>query len=117
MLSKNYKYLPGKPDIVLTKYQICIFVDSEFFHGKGFVSDYDSKKYNNLKDQLEHTNNSGFWLDKIQKNIERDCKVEAELRRMGWLVIRFWSKDVLAHTEECVRMIEEVIFAFKTDDL
>ena len=31
---KNYKELPGKPDIVLTKYKIAIFCDSEFFHGK-----------------------------------------------------------------------------------
>ena len=31
---KNYKLLPGSPDIVLTKYKIAIFCDSEFFHGK-----------------------------------------------------------------------------------
>ena len=31
---KNYKDLPGKPDIALTKYKIAIFCDSEFFHGK-----------------------------------------------------------------------------------
>ena len=31
---KNYTDLPGKPDIVLTKYKIAIFCDSEFFHGK-----------------------------------------------------------------------------------
>ena len=32
---KNYKKLPGSPDIVLTKYKIAIFCDGEFFHGKG----------------------------------------------------------------------------------
>lgn len=37
---KNYKSLPGKPDIVLTKYKIAIFCDSEFFHGK----DWEMKK-------------------------------------------------------------------------
>ena len=31
---KNYKALPGSPDIVLTKYKIAIFCDSEFFLGK-----------------------------------------------------------------------------------
>ena len=31
---KNYKELPGKPDIAITKYKIAIFCDSEFFHGK-----------------------------------------------------------------------------------
>lgn len=36
---KNYKKLPGKPDIAITKYKIAIFCDSEFFHGKdgGYV--------------------------------------------------------------------------------
>ena len=34
---KNYSLLPGKPDIVLTKYKIAIFCDGEFFHGKDWV--------------------------------------------------------------------------------
>ena len=34
---KNYSKLPGKPDIVLTKYHIAIFCDSEFFHGKDWT--------------------------------------------------------------------------------
>ena len=33
---KNCANLPGKPDIVLTKYKIAIFCDGEFFHGKGW---------------------------------------------------------------------------------
>ena len=37
---KNYKALPGSPDIVLTKYKIAIFCDSEFFHGKGKIVIY-----------------------------------------------------------------------------
>jgi DNA mismatch endonuclease (patch repair protein) len=49
---KNLKDLPGHPDIVLTKYRICIFVDSEFFHGKGFDMDYESRKYNSLHEQF-----------------------------------------------------------------
>lgn len=107
---KNYKDLPGKPDIVLTKQRICIFVDSEFFHGKGFESNYESNKYNSLREQLEHSNNSTFWLNKIQRNMERDNEVDKELHELGWIVIRFWSKNVLRHTDECVRTIEEILF-------
>lgn len=29
----NYKKLPGKPDIVLVKYKLAIFIDGEFWHG------------------------------------------------------------------------------------
>lgn len=88
---KNVSSLPGKPDIVLAKYRVCIFVDSEFFHGKGFNGGYQSRKYTSLKEQLEHSNHPGFWLDKIQKNMSHDLKVNAELKGKGWKVLRFWS--------------------------
>ena len=106
---KNYRKLPGKPDIVLTKYHICIFVDSEFFHGKDFDSEYHSTKYSSLKEQLEHSNHSEFWLTKIQNNMKHDREVEAELNGLGWTVLRFWSKDVLKNTNDCVRVIQEAI--------
>ncbi|MDD7219782.1 MAG: very short patch repair endonuclease [Clostridia bacterium] len=108
---KNYKDLPGKPDIVLTKYRICIFVDSEYFHGKDFESGYHSSKYSSLRDQIMAGNHADFWLSKIEKNMERDRQVETELRTLGWNVIRFWSKDVLKHTDQCIKVIEEYIFS------
>ena len=109
-IQENLKTLPGKPDIVLTKYRLCIFVDSEFFHGKGFTSDYESKKYRSLEEQLKHSNHPTFWLTKITGNMKRDREVDAELNGLGWKVVRFWSKDVLRDTEECVQSITEVIF-------
>lgn len=106
---KNFKGLPGKPDIVLTKYKICIFVDSEFFHGKGFEGEYKSRKYSSLREQLEHSNNSQFWLNKIQRNMDRDREVDAELKGLGWTVIRLWSLDVLKNPEQSLQTIEEAI--------
>ena len=52
---KNYKALPGSPDIVLTKYKIAIFCDSEFFHGKNWEI---------LKLRLEKGKNPDFWVKK-----------------------------------------------------
>ena len=103
---KNYSMLPGKPDIVITKERICIFVDSEFFHGKDYLKGYKSNKYNSLKEQLEHSNNSGFWITKIERNMKRDEEVNVALHLLGWEVIRFWSKDVLADVEKCITIIE-----------
>ena len=60
---KNYKGLPGTPDIAITKYKIAIFCDSEFFHGKDWEM---------LKIKLEKGKNAGYWTSKIQRNIERD---------------------------------------------
>lgn len=104
---KNYKELPGTPDIVLTKYHIVIFCDSEFFHGKDWEV---------LKPRLEKGKNAEYWVKKIQRNIERDNEKDKILSFMGWTVIHFWGKDILRNTEECIRVIEEVIFESKLEE-
>lgn len=98
---KNYASLPGKPDIVLPKYKIAIFCDSEFFHGK----DWDK-----LKLQLQRGNNPEYWIKKIEKNRQRDQDNDKRLMFLGWNVIHFWGKDIAKNTEECIKVIEEMIF-------
>jgi DNA mismatch endonuclease (patch repair protein) len=104
---KNYKQLPGKPDIALTKYKIAIFCDSEFFHGKDWEI---------LKPRLMKGKNSEYWVQKIERNMERDQEKDKELLFLGWTVIHFWGKDILKNTDECLRVIEEVIFDQKMQE-
>ena len=104
---KNYKDLPGRPDIVLTKYKIAIFCDSEFFHGKDWEI---------LKPKLEKGKNPDYWVKKIQRNIERDEEKDKILNFMGWTVVHFWGKDILKNTEECIRVIEETIFDLEMEN-
>lgn len=99
---KNWNKLPGKPDIVLTKQKICIFVDGEYFHGK----DWEAGR----KEKAESGNNPSYWVPKIERNIERDRNVEAQLHGLGWRVLRFWSRDVLKNPDGCVIVIKETIF-------
>lgn len=103
----NYKKLPGKPDIVLTKYKIAIFCDGEFFHGKDWEV---------LKPRLEKGDNGSFWISKISRNRERDDEINKKLLFMGWTVIRFWRNDIKKNTDECIRVIEETIFETKIED-
>lgn len=103
---KNLKSLPGSPDIAITKYRIAIFCDSEFFHGK----DWDE-----LKLRLENGNNSVYWVRKITRNMERDRENERDLASREWTVLRFWGKDILKHTGDCVRAVEETIFEKRVD--
>ena len=98
---KNYKRLPGKPDIVLTKYKIAIFCDGEFFHGKDWEI---------LRPRLEKGDNSEYWINKISRNRQRDDEINKRLLFEGWTVIRFWGKDIKKNTEECVKVVEEAIF-------
>lgn len=105
-LSENDKRLTGKPDIVLPKYKIAIFCDSEFFHGKDWEV---------LRPQLARGKNADFWIKKISKNQQRDEEVNKQLQYLGWTVIRFWGKDISKHTDECVQVIEETIFDMMMD--
>ena len=98
---KNYKALPGSPDIALTKYRIAVFCDSEFWHGK----DWDI-----LKPKLMKGNNPEYWVSKIERNIERDDETDKQLIFMDWTVIHFWGNEILKDTDRCVKVIEEAIF-------
>ena len=97
---KNVKDLPGKPDIVFPKYKIAIFCDSEFFHGK----DWDEQKK-----RIEKGNNAEYWIKKIERNIERDLEINEQLETQGWLVIRFWGKDIKKDLDGCVSYIGKAI--------
>ena len=106
---KNYKDLPGNPDIAITKYKIAIFCDGEFFHGKDWEV---------LKPRLEKSNNGEYWISKISRNRERDNEVNKKLLFEGWTVIRFWGKDIKEDVDECVKVIQEAIFESKlTEDI
>ena len=101
---KNYTKLPGKPDIVLTKYKLVIFCDGEFFHGKD---------WKNLKTKLINSNNGEFWIKKIARNIERDAEIDKQLFFWGWTVIHFWGDEIKKDVDMCVKVIEETIFDLK----
>jgi DNA mismatch endonuclease (patch repair protein) len=83
------KDLPGKPDIVLPKYKVVIFVHGCFWHHhKGCKYAYIPKS------------RTDFWLEKFKNNTERDCKVVDELTEMGWRVHIIWECEI--KTPECV---------------
>lgn len=98
---KNYKALPGSPDIVLTKYKIAIFCDSEFFHGKDWEI---------LKLRLEKGKNPDYWIKKIERNRSRDFETDKKLLFLGYTVIHFWGQDIKKYTDECIQAIEEAIW-------
>lgn len=94
----NYKKLPGSPDIAITKYQIAIFIDGEFWHGKDFERTKRSIK-----------SNQEYWIPKILGNMARDRKNQALLQREGWIVARFWSREVEKDVDHCVDEILDFV--------
>ena len=92
---KNYKELPGTPDIAITKYRIAVFVDGGFWHARGHEE--------NPGEQIQ--TNSSFWIKKLKRNVERDKEVNQALLEMGWLVLRYWDSDVNKDCDACVKDI------------
>ena len=76
----NHPRLPGKPDIVLRKYRTCIFVNGCFWHGHEGCPFFRTPK-----------SNTAFWQRKIERNKERDIRVQRELAAMGWHSITIWE--------------------------
>lgn len=87
----------GKPDIVFKKKKIAVFCDSEFWHGKKMLNGEVPKK------------NRDFWVKKLTSNIDRDKKVNDTLISEGWMVLRYWEKDIKTNSESIATQIENLI--------
>lgn len=82
----------GKPDVVFKKYKICIFLDSNFWHGWQYS-------------RWKHLLKNDFWREKIERNKVRDKKVTRKLRRDGWKVLRFWEHQLKKDQSVCIEKI------------
>lgn len=79
----NHPRLPGHPDIVLRKYKTCIFVNGCFWH-----------KHEGCKYFVVPKTKTEFWLNKINRNQERDKEVKKQLAKMGWHSITIWECEL-----------------------
>jgi DNA mismatch endonuclease, patch repair protein len=89
-----------KPDLLIKRYRIAIFVDGDFWHGRLALD--RSKRA--LKRSLRKTPGN-FWFAKIVRNIERDARQTRKLRRHGWSVFRFWASDVIKDHRAIARVV------------
>ena len=95
---KNYKKLPGTPDIAITKHKIAIFLTVNF----SMATTGKSKKQ-------KLGQNREYWIKKIERNMERDRENDFKLLAMEWVPMHFWGHDIQKHTEDCVGAVEDLI--------
>ncbi len=88
---RQYKIV-GRPDFVIKDKKIAIFLDGDFWHGRQWKKD-------------NYTPPSGYWKEKITRNIRRDRKVDRTLRQQGWKVLRFWESEIEKDPSRCVQRI------------
>lgn len=86
---KNDKRYPGKPDIVLPKYKTVIFVNGCFWH-----------KHEGCRYFVVPKSNTEFWMNKINRNAERDAENMKKLTDMGWKVVTVWECDLKKEKKE-----------------
>ena len=95
---KNVNRIYGKPDIVFIGKKVAVFCDSEFWHG-----------YNWEERKKDFKSHQEFWIPKIERNMERDAEVTAQLESEGWTVIRFWGNEIKKNTAQCADIIEKAV--------
>lgn len=99
---KHYK-IAGKPDFVFIRCKIAVFCDGDFWHGHN----WKIRGLKSLDDEL--ASYSEFWQKKIRRNIERDRRVDAELKAAGWTVVRVWESDIKRNVDSVIKKIDRVI--------
>lgn len=82
----------GRPDIVFRRKKLVVFIDSDFWHG-------------NIKRLIMPKTNVDYWIEKIDRNRKRDKKVNVELKKSGWKVLRLWEYDVKHNIDKCINKI------------
>jgi len=95
---KNVPGLPGRPDVVFPGAKVAVFVDGDFWHGR----DWETRQ-----EKLSRGTNPGYWVAKIQRNIERDRQNTGRLQEMGWTVLRFWESEIQSDPGAVARRVQE----------
>ena len=93
--TRNNKTILGKPDIAFIARKIAVFCDSEFWHGYAWEIAQD-----------EFQSRRDFWIPKIERNMQRDQEVNEKLRSEGWVVLRFWGKEIKRDVSGCADIIQ-----------
>jgi DNA mismatch endonuclease (patch repair protein) len=86
--------LAGRPDIILPRYRVVIFVHGCFWHGHA------------CRRGRPPTSNVAFWSKKLASNIARDRSNRAQLRRLGWKVRLIWTCRLAKATQRLIRELE-----------
>lgn len=81
--SLHRKDLPGKPDIVLTKYKTVVFVHGCFWH-----------RHKGCKRCTTPSTNQRYWIPKLERNIVKDKFNQKLLKKNGWFPIIVWECEI-----------------------
>jgi DNA mismatch endonuclease, patch repair protein len=102
--------VPGRPDLVMRKYRLAVFVDGDFWHGNA----WKVRGLARFEDQFP--TNRDFWVAKIRRNMQRDQEVTAALVANGWTVVRLWESEVLASPTGAADRVQRALRSCRRQD-
>lgn len=88
------KKLPGRPDIVLSRYRTAIFVHGCFWH-----------RHSGCRNATTPSTRAEFWQEKFDTNVRRDARNRADLEAASWIVMTVWECELKADAEGVVRRL------------
>jgi len=90
--------LPGKPDIVLPKYQAVIFVNGCFWH-----------QHPGCRKATIPEHNKDFWQRKLERTVQRDQRNRVKLKRLGLKVITLWECQIQESIDNSMDQIKKCL--------
>lgn len=90
-----------RPDVVFTRVRVAVFLDGCFWH---CCPEHGRRP----------TVNTGYWSPKLERNVERDRRNTAALRKAGWTVVRIWEHQDIA---EAVKMVEAAVHRARNEQM
>jgi len=91
----HYQKAAGTPDIAWPGRKVAVFVDGAFWHGH--------------PSRHRPGRSGSYWDDKIARNVKRDRAVDAQLRELGWRVVRLWDFDVKRDLPDAVARVQTAL--------
>ena len=92
----NVRDVLGKPDFLFREHKVLVFVDGCFWHGCP-------------KHYRRPSTSQTYWDAKVARNMARDKRNRAQLKREGWRVLRFWEHEVKLSPAACAAKIKAAL--------
>ncbi|MGE0134655.1 MAG: very short patch repair endonuclease [Dehalococcoidia bacterium] len=89
----HLRNLPGRPDVVLPRHRMAVFVHGCFWHGHG------------CERAKRPATNSDYWDAKRARNVQRDKNAQRDLRAQGWRIAVIWTCQLETDTVALLRRL------------
>ena len=82
-----------------------MFVDGDFWHGRQWAA----RGFPSLSAQMSRVNSGDYWVTKIERNCQRDERVNRTLKDLNWTVLRIWESQIRTDLQSVASLVEATV--------